>query len=107
VGVDRPFDQLEIRLLLVKYGHAHNIRGKQVRGKLEPLKIAPQRQGQSLHQGGLAASRQVIEKHMASGENGHQNQVNLPAFPHDDLLCLCLQEPGVFRDGSHSYSSRK
>ena len=91
VGVHRAALELKIAALLVIDHHAYDVRGQQIGRELQTAEIAAQGDGQRANQRGFAAAGQIAEQHMAAGEDGHENQVDLMLLADDDLLGFAAQ----------------
>ena len=65
--------------------HAQDVGGQQVGDELDALGSAAGHGGQGLDQGGLAYAGQVLQKHVALGEQCHDDQADLRLLAVDDL----------------------
>ena len=77
VAEDRPRMELETALAGVVNRYAHHVRGQQVGGELHALEAEAQRRRQRMRQRGLAKTRQVLDQHMAAGQQGDERQAHL------------------------------
>ena len=84
LGDDRSGAIFKLAVLLVKDADAGNVRGQQIRRKLDALKAAADRAGERLGQGGLANAGDIFEQDMPFTKERNQQQFDHFLFAHDD-----------------------
>ena len=91
-------------LPLVEDRGAGDVGGEEVGGELDPAELEAHRLGEGARDQGLGQAREVLDQHVAAGEDPDQQQVEGIPLADDDLLDLVedrLSGGGDVRDGGH------
>ena len=91
VGKDRAGLEIKALLDLIENAGAHDVRGKQVRGELDPLERAVEGIRESLREGRLAHPGHVLDQQMAFGQQGHKREADHFVLAANHAPNRCLQ----------------
>ena len=105
VGEGRPLAHPEVAALAVEQGVAGDVRGHQVGGELDALKVQLQHPRQAARQQRLAEPGHAFDQHMAAGDQGDQHLPGDRRLAHQHLVELLFdaarQGAGLFRLAGH------
>ncbi len=88
----------ELPLFRAPDRHARDISGQEIGSELDTAEIQPYTGGQTASQRGLADSRHILDQHVKSGAEGHQQRVDLGFLSHENagnVFCHRLNALGV------------
>ena len=85
---DRPRVEVEIARLAIEDRDAENVGGQQVAGKLDALKMQPQRGCQCVGEGGLADAGNILDQQVATREHARDGEPDLMFLAEDDFADL-------------------
>ena len=80
----------QLAVCLIEYGKPDNIRWQGVGGELDTLGVQSQRFGKCLGQRRLAHAGDILQQHMALGQDGQQHLADDVLLAQNDLVDLCL-----------------
>ncbi|MNV49823.1 hypothetical protein D3C71_1417930 [compost metagenome] len=76
--------KVKLPILLIIEVNAGQIRWKQIRRELNPLKAEVEGSGEALGQKRLSCSRHILQQHMPPGEERREQQIYLLSFANND-----------------------
>ena len=103
VGEQRSSTELEIAGLLIVHVGPHDVRRQEVRRELNTLEFAAKGPGEGVRQQGLGETGEVLEQHVAVGEDAHAHASQVLFLADDDLPNLAHEVVGNLGHGADDF----